>query len=398
MIIKRMKRVLLCLAGAAVAMSGAGAYAAATPEIKLEAPAPPKVENKISSNTVIMKINGEEIKEGQLDEIVDAMLNEYLGQFGGMIQASSLPPEIRESARTQGLKRLKEQTLMEQAVKSYKFEPTEAQIQDEWKTMETRLKIAMGDEATFKDQIAKAVAQSKEKDVTPEFITKKLKDQFKSQLQLMAVVEKESGGNVSPTADEVKTIFEKDPSHWGKVRASHILIEIKPSRGTATTMDQEARKKAQDVLKEARESKDFGALAKKYSEDKGSAEQGGDLGYFYFEKMEPTFSKAAFSMKAGQISDLVQSQYGFHIIKVVDVQPVKLDDPKNTVDTRRRIVLAERNGKLPILYPQAVMSLAKKAKIEDLMPAAAKPDSDIKITPITPQAAPKAEQKPAAKK
>jgi len=398
MTVKKMRRAVLCLVAAMLLLSGAGAFAAATPEIKLEPPAPPKAENKISSTTVIMKINGEQVKEGQLDELVDSMLNEYLGQFGGMVTASSLPPEILESARTQGLKRLKEQTLLDQAVKASKVEPTEAQIQDEWLTMETRLKIAMGEDTSFKAQIVKAVAQSKDKTVTEDFITKKLKDQFKSQLQLMTVVEKESGKRVSPTPEEVKSIYDKDPAQWGKVRASHILIETKPPQGTVAAVDQEARKKAQDALKEARASKDFGVVAKKYSSDKETAEKGGDLGFFIYEKMEPAFSKAAFALKPGQIGELVETHYGYHIIKAVEVQSVKLDDPKNTLDTRRRIILAERNNKLPLLYPQAVMSLASKAKIEDLMPKPAAPAP----VPVAPEAkavpAPKAAPKAKAKK
>jgi len=97
-----------------------------------------------------------------------------------------------------------------------------------------------------------------------------------------------------------------------QVRASHILFQ------TAGKDEAEVRKQAEAVLKEAKSGADFAALAKKYSEDQGSKEEGGDLNYFSRGRMVPEFEAAAFAMEPGQISDLVKSQFGFHIIKVVD--------------------------------------------------------------------------------
>jgi peptidyl-prolyl cis-trans isomerase D len=97
-----------------------------------------------------------------------------------------------------------------------------------------------------------------------------------------------------------------------QVRASHILFE------TAGKDDAEVKKRAEDVLKQAKGGADFAELAKKYSEDKGSKVNGGDLDYFGRGRMVKEFEDAAFSMMPGQISDLVKSQFGYHIIKVVD--------------------------------------------------------------------------------
>jgi peptidyl-prolyl cis-trans isomerase D len=97
-----------------------------------------------------------------------------------------------------------------------------------------------------------------------------------------------------------------------QVRASHILLK------TDGKDDAAVKAKAEDVLKQAKAGADFAALAKKYSEDEGSAKNGGDLDYFGRGKMVPEFDQAVFAMKPGDISDLVKSQFGYHIIKLVD--------------------------------------------------------------------------------
>jgi peptidyl-prolyl cis-trans isomerase D len=97
-----------------------------------------------------------------------------------------------------------------------------------------------------------------------------------------------------------------------QVRASHILLK------TEGKDDAAVKAKAEDVLKQARAGADFAELAKKYSEDDASAKNGGDLDYFGRGRMVAEFDQAAFSMEPGKISDLVKTQYGYHIIKVVD--------------------------------------------------------------------------------
>ena len=125
---------------------------------------------------------------------------------------------------------------------------------------------------------------------------------------------------VSVTPQEIERYYNDNIQQFQtpeQVRASHILLK------TEGKDENEVRKKAEEILKEAKApGADFAALAKKYSEDEGSAKNGGDLDYFGKGRMVPEFEQAAFSMQPGQISDLVKSQFGFHIIKVTDKKPM----------------------------------------------------------------------------
>jgi peptidyl-prolyl cis-trans isomerase D len=101
-------------------------------------------------------------------------------------------------------------------------------------------------------------------------------------------------------------------------RASHILIGFGLSPTPAAK--EEARQKAQQVLEEVRKNSDqFAELAKKYSQDPGSAQNGGDLGMFGRGVMVKAFDDAVFSMKPGAISELVESEFGYHIIKLTEI-------------------------------------------------------------------------------
>jgi peptidyl-prolyl cis-trans isomerase D len=103
-----------------------------------------------------------------------------------------------------------------------------------------------------------------------------------------------------------------------RARVRHILIKT-PSPGPDGKVDQNAvdaaRAKAQDILKQIKAGGDFAELAKKNSQDPGSADKGGELGWIVKGQTVPEFEKTAFSQNPGQISDLVQTSYGFHIIQ-----------------------------------------------------------------------------------
>ncbi len=117
-----------------------------------------------------------------------------------------------------------------------------------------------------------------------------------------------------------------------KRRARHILFTTGGSKDAAA--DAAALVKAQSVLKEARAGGDFSALAKKYSQDPGSARQGGDLGWALRGAYVQAFADKLFSMKAGETSEPVKTQFGYHIIRLDEVQPERA---KTLADARAQI-------------------------------------------------------------
>lgn len=143
-----------------------------------------------------------------------------------------------------------------------------------------------------------------------------------------------------------------------QAKVSHILIKT-PLPGPDGKVDEkgvaEAQRRAEDLLKQLKGGAKFEDLAKKYSEDPGSAKEGGSLGWIGRGRTVPEFEKAAFSLPKGQISDLVKSSYGFHIIRVDDRQDAHmktLDEVKGEIE--------------PILKQQKAQQAAQK-QAEDLL-------------------------------
>ncbi|MCL2877239.1 MAG: peptidylprolyl isomerase [Acidobacteria bacterium] len=113
---------------------------------------------------------------------------------------------------------------------------------------------------------------------------------------------------VEITEDDILREWSSVP-HEEMVEAAHILLLVNDA-----SEDAEVKEKAEEVLKLAQSGQDFAELARKYSDDSGSAEQGGYLGTFTRGQMVPEFESAAFALESGELSGLVRSQYGYHII------------------------------------------------------------------------------------
>jgi peptidyl-prolyl cis-trans isomerase C len=153
--------------------------------------------------------------------------------------------------------------------------------------------------------------------VTPERFRADQRDELAVSKMLADVVK----DKIAVTPEQLETFYKNNPDRFKqgeRVRASHILITV-PQGADGPTKDK-AREKAEGLLKQIKAGGDFAALAKANSADPGSAINGGDLGYFPPGQMVGPFNDVAFKLPPGTVSDLVETQFGFHIIKVVDKQ------------------------------------------------------------------------------
>jgi peptidyl-prolyl cis-trans isomerase C len=164
---------------------------------------------------------------------------------------------------------------------------------------------------------------------------------------------------------DVTAFYQQNPDKFQqgeRVRASHILIRL-PEK-TDEKIKGEARTKAAEVLKQVKSGQDFAALAKQHSQDPGSAPNGGDLGYFQQGQMVGAFERVAFDLKPGEVSDLVETPFGFHIIKVADKQAartVPIDEVRPQIEEFLRNQQREQKTQ------SFVEALKTKGKVEILI-------------------------------
>ena len=169
---------------------------------------------------------------------------------------------------------------------------------------------------------------------------------------------------VQVTHDELQSYYNQHRDQYRvpeQAKVSHILIKT-PLPGPDGKVDEkgaaEAQRRAEDILKQLKAGAKFEDMAEKYSEDPGSAKEGGSLGWIGKGRTVPEFEKAAFSLPIGQISDLVKSSYGFHIIRVDARQEAHmktLEEVKDQIE--------------PILKQQKAQQIAQK-QADDLLQAA----------------------------
>jgi len=177
---------------------------------------------------------------------------------------------------------------------------------------------------------------------------------------------------------DINSYYEQNAARFGEPeqrRASHILITVPqnaPEEERAA-----ARKKAEELLAAARQNPDsFADLARKHSQDPGSAEQGGDLDFFSRGMMVKPFEDAVFALKEqGQISDVVESEYGFHIIKLTGIKPATvkpLAEVRDQVEaeirqqqaSREFTVVAEKFTNMVYEQPDSLEPVAKELGLE----------------------------------
>ena len=157
------------------------------------------------------------------------------------------------------------------------------------------------------------LTQMRSEGLTLKELREQYRDEIRNQLMKEKLIQKELT-RIRVSSGEVKQFYEsyRDslPQKPAAVRLSHILVSTTPGKNTLDSL----KSYAELIRKKAAEGEDFGLLAKTYSSDP-SASNGGDLGWFARGEMVPEFENAAYALQPGQISDVVETQFGFHIIK-----------------------------------------------------------------------------------
>ncbi|MFC1811301.1 peptidylprolyl isomerase [Thermodesulfobacteriota bacterium] len=255
---------------------------------------------KQSGNSKVAVVNGIVITKGDLDrEMIH--VHQQLARRGKPFNKSQLPrikKEVLETLINEELLYLESQSKgvkVEEKVVNERFD---------------NLKKGFSSEDEFKSALLKGKISETA-----------LKSQMRKRMAIQQYVDKEFVQKVKVSEKEVKAYYASHPDMFKapeQVRVRHILIKADP--GTEKSKKSKARKKIEDVQKKLRKGGDFEALAKEYSEGPSNV-KGGDIGYRSRGQLVKPFEEAAFSLPPGKVSDIVETQYGYHLIEVIDKKP-----------------------------------------------------------------------------
>jgi peptidyl-prolyl cis-trans isomerase C len=282
--------------GAAGAQSSGAPAAAVGPAGSGQPGVPPAPPKPVPAQfpDVVARVNGEAVKKEDFERMIHT-IEARAGQ--------PIPADRRDEILRGALDQLITYTLLSQESRSRGVKVEDAEI-------DAKMAQLKGQFPT-QDAFEKAL---KERGMTIE----SLKKDARVDISVTKLMDAEVATLPGPSDADAKQFYEKNPDKFKEeesVRASHILVRVDEKADAATK--KKARAEIDSVLKQARAGADFAKLAQEHSQD-GSAAQGGDLNYFTKGQMVPAFDKVAFELKPGQISDVVTTQFGYHIIKVVD--------------------------------------------------------------------------------
>ena len=306
-----------------------------------EAPAAPPKPVPAQLPDILARVNGEAVPKADLEAQL-AALEARAGR--------PLPAERRDEIVRGLLDDLIGYRLLVQESKARKITIPDTDID----ARITEIRAQFPTEDAFKQTLA-------ERKMTVE----QLRTDTRDDLAITKLLETEVEPKSAATAEQVDAFYKENPDQFKegeKVRASHILIGVE--QGADAAAKAQARTKAEQILADVKKGGDFAALAKEHSTDPGSAVNGGDLGFFSPGQMVGPFNDVAFSLATGATSELVETQFGFHIIRVVDKQAartVPLADVRPQVER----FLSQRNRQEQTTV--FLQSLRAKGKIEVLL-------------------------------
>ena len=242
---------------------------------------------------VVARVNGQDVTKADFDMLIRNM----------ELTQGPTPAEKRDEILRGALDRLIEYNVLRQAAKDRDITVADSEVEARLNQMRSQFP----EEADFTKALA---ARGLSLD--------RLREDARVDMTISKMLDAEVAAAQPATDEDVRAFYEKNPDKFTQgeaVRASHILIMAEENADQATK--QKARAQIDDILKRARAGEDFAKLAQAHSQD-GSAAQGGDLDFFTRGRMVPPFEQAAFALPLGEISDVVTTQFGYHIIKATD--------------------------------------------------------------------------------
>jgi len=290
----------VCLCFAMLLISVNFIYAQEQPQQTQQEQQVQPLKPKEPVDVTIAEVNGVKIPMSDLTRQLRMMI-------GG---STKLSKDEYLKARDEAMDSLINQELLYQEGKKAGLEPKDADVDAEV----AKVKQNFPTQEAF-NQVLKMQGLTEDKFIAMVKRVMTMRDIIKLKIQPLA----------NPVTDkEIQDYYEANKSKFSEpeqVKARHILIRISPNASEQEKID--AKNKIESILKEARNGADFAELAKKDSQDPGSAQQGGDLGYFARGQMVKPFEDAAFSLQPNQISDVVETEFGYHIIRVDEKKPGK---------------------------------------------------------------------------
>jgi peptidyl-prolyl cis-trans isomerase C len=289
---------------------------------------------------VLARVNGENVTKSDFDKLIAQM---------EMSAGQPVPKERRDEIYRSALDQLVTYTLLKQETAARGIKADDKEVEQQMQQIRGQFKT--------EEEFTKALAG---RGMTPD----RLRSDMTKEAGIKTMMDAEVAG-VPPVSDaEIRDFYEKNPDKFKQpegVRASHILIPV--PQGADDAAKKAAKAKAQAVLKKVKAGGDFAKLAQENSSD-GSAQQGGDLGFFTRGQMVGPFDSAAFSMKPGEISDLVETQFGFHIIKVTEKKEASTLPLEQVTERVREFLAGQRKQERGQAF---INALKGKSKIEVLI-------------------------------
>lgn len=307
------------------------------------APAPPPAAKPVPAQLpeVLAHVNTESVTKAEFERAV-AMIE---GRAGGPV-----PPEQRDQVFRNILDQIVSFKLLIQESHARKVDVTDAEVD----ARVQEIKGQFPSEAAFKEMLTARKTSIEQ-----------LRTDARQDMAVQKMIDTEISSKVAVKPEQLADYYAKNPDQFKqpeRVRASHILIGV--PRGADAAAKAQARAKADQILKDVKAGKDFATLAKENSQDPGSAPNGGDLGFFQKGQMVGPFNDAAFSLAPGTVSDIVETEFGFHIIKVAEKQPARAI-PLDEIKPKLEQFLEQRNRQEQT--DAFIKGLRSKGKVEILI-------------------------------